>query len=87
MVAEDRASGKVGTSFWPYGRGFGIQTATDGQIEPDFSLSRLIFPSVISCAASSIRLVPVAVDAIHRDQPQDFHSVHALHAGLVIRQS
>ncbi len=39
MIAGDGASGKVETSFWPYGRGFGIQTATDGQIEPDFSLS------------------------------------------------
>ena len=87
MVTEDRASGKVGRRFWPYGGGFGIQTATDGQIEPDFSLSGHISPSVIPWAASSIRLVPVAVDAIHRDQPQDFHSVHALHAGLVIRQS
>ena len=66
---------------------FGIQTATDGQIKTDSSLSGHISPSVISWAASSIRLVPIAVDAIHRDQPQDFHSVHALHAGLVIRQS
>ena len=87
MVTEDRALGKIGTSFWPYGRGFGIQAATDSHTESDFSLTGHISPSVIPWAASSIRLVPVAVDAIHRDQPQDFHSVHALHAGLVIRQS
>ena len=39
MVAEDRASGKDDTSFWRYGRGFGIQTTTNRQIEHDFSVS------------------------------------------------
>jgi hypothetical protein len=38
MVAEDRASVNDDTSFWRYGRGCGIQTATDSQFEPDFSV-------------------------------------------------
>ncbi len=44
-------------SFWPYGRGFDIQTATDGQIESDFSLSGHTSPFVIYEAAPSFRLV------------------------------
>jgi len=48
MVAEDRVSEKIETRFWPYGRWFGIQTATDGQIESDFSFSGHTSLSVIS---------------------------------------
>ncbi len=66
MVAEDCASGTVATSLWLYCRGLGIQTAADGQIEPDFSLSGHTSPSVISEAAPSFRLVLVVIDAIHR---------------------
>ncbi len=66
MVAADPASGKDETGFWPYGRGFGIQTDTDGQIEPDFSLSGHTSPSVISEGAPSFRLLPGVIDAIHR---------------------
>jgi hypothetical protein len=58
MISDDGASGNIETSFWPYGKGFGIQTTTDGQIEPDFSLSGHTFSSVISEAAPSFRLVP-----------------------------
>ncbi len=57
MAAEDRASRKVEMSFWPYGRGFDIQTASDGQIESDFSLSGHTSLFVISEAAPSFRLV------------------------------
>ena len=53
MIVEDGASGNVETSFWPYGRGFGIQTAADGQIEADFSLSGHTSRSVISEAAAN----------------------------------
>ena len=54
-------------SFWPFGRGLlGIQTAADGQIVPDFSLSGHTSPSVIPEAAPSLRLVPGVIDAIHR---------------------
>ena len=72
MVAEESASGNVETSFWAYGGGFGIQTAADGEIEPDFSLSGHIAPPVISEAASAFRLVsgeipPGAVAIIHHE--------------------
>ena len=54
MIAEDGASGNVETGFWPYGKGFGIQIAADGQIEPDFSLPGHTSHSDIPCAAPSI---------------------------------
>jgi hypothetical protein len=64
MIAGDGASGKVGTSFWPYGRRFDIQTATDGQIESDFSLSGQTSPFVIR--SPFLRRLPGLIGAIHR---------------------
>jgi hypothetical protein len=58
MVAEDRASAKVETSFWPHTRGFDFQTTTDGQIERDFLLSGQASPSVISEARPMSRQIP-----------------------------
>ena len=70
MVYEGRPWGKVGTSFWPYGRGFGIQAATDGQFEPDFSLSGHTSPSAISSLRRSGWHRGGSMQSIY--QPQDF---------------
>ena len=43
-----------------------MQNATDGRITPDLSLSGQISASLIPRAAPSTRLLPVAVDALHR---------------------
>ena len=61
MIVEDGASGKVETSFFPYGRGRGIRTAADGRIEPDFSSSGHTPPSVIP-VAPPFRRLPALVD-------------------------
>ena len=61
MIAEDVTLGKVETSFWPYGKGRGIQTAAAGRIEPDFSSSGHAPPSVILVAPASFSLLPALI--------------------------